>query len=84
MTLESAVAHLAAMESQRVRALESVRVLAGLHEDALGAYNEAAKLRDEALAAVILAANPAEAERVVKRPATAGDELRDLDDVGGH
>lgn len=82
MTLEAAVAHLAAMEAQRTRALELVRVVAETHEQALGAYNEAAKQMQAALEAVILAANPE--SRVVKRPAVLADELRDLDDVGGH
>lgn len=83
-TLEQAVAHLAAMEDQRVRALEAARTIAGLHEDAVAAYSEASKLRDEALGAVILATAPVSAERLVKRPAAAADGLLDLDDVGGH
>jgi hypothetical protein len=82
MTLEAAVAHLAAMESQRVRALDAVRAVAQMHEQALAAYNDAAKLRDEALAALIQAPEPA--PKTVKRPADLADELRDLDDVGGH
>lgn len=82
MSLEAAVAHLAAMESQRVRALDAVRQVVEMHEAALAAYNEASKVRDAALDAVILAALPE--GRVVKRPAPLGDELRDLDDVGGH
>ena len=36
-----------------------------------------------ALTAAVIAAD-AERERLVKRPATAGAELLDLDDVGGH
>lgn len=82
MTLESAVAHLATMEAQRLRALGTVRQVVEMHEAALSAYNEASKLRDAALDAVILAALPE--GRTVKRPAPVGDELRDLDDVGGH
>lgn len=82
MTLEAAVAHLAAMEAQRTRALEIVRAIAETHEQALSAYNEAAKQMHAALEAAILAAQPE--SRVVKRPAVLADELRDLDDVGGH
>ena len=83
MTLEAAVAHLAAMEAQRLHALELLKLAAETHEHTLAAYQEAAAARDEALDSVILMTGR-DSERVVKRPATAGDDLRDLDDVGGH
>ncbi|MDQ0241202.1 hypothetical protein [Arthrobacter bambusae] len=82
MTLEAAVAHLAAMEAQRVRALEVVRAVAETHEQALSAYNEAGKQMQAALDAVILAGQPE--GKLVKRPADLAEDLRDLDDVGGH
>lgn len=82
MTLESCVAHLAVMEAQRTRALDVLRQVEVTHEQCLAAYNEAAKLRDKALGAVIQAGQPE--GKVVKRPADLADELRDLDDVGGH